>query len=193
MKNVLQATLTVDPFSRKFIQLIEACVQYPSICISYVAFGDDMSNRKLVSFRLPDDLMHNLRQEADHNGISVTELVCRLLWHGLQTRSDKQEAVDERIASLEAEIQELRQARPALTSLPPTPLYALLTQGSIAQDGNVEMRARLSRLEQLMETLITQNIAPHASTSHNPVAPVPYSQDADASVSKAIAPHRPDE
>ncbi|HEY9642304.1 MAG TPA: hypothetical protein V6C57_17590 [Coleofasciculaceae cyanobacterium] len=101
--------------------------------------------------------MDSLRQTADQDGISVTELVCRLLWQGLQEKAAPRETVDDRIASLEAEIQELRQVRSPVA--PPTPLYALLTQSSIAQDSSLEMRTRLTRLEQMMETLITQNTA----------------------------------
>jgi hypothetical protein len=110
-----------------------------------------MSNKKLVSFRLPDDLMNNLREKADHDNISVTELVCRFLWQGL--KEEASQPADRRITSLEAEVQDLRQAK----SVPPTPLYALLTQSSIAHDSTIEMGARLSRLEQMMETLLRQN------------------------------------
>jgi cell wall assembly regulator SMI1 len=127
-----------------------------------------MSNKKLVSFRLPDNLMDSLRQTADHDGTSVTELVCRLLWRGLQGKTDSRETVDDRIASLEAEIQELRQDRAPVASAPPTPLYALLTQSS-AQDSSSEMRTRLTRLEQMMEMLITQNTVTQGTVTQGTV------------------------
>ncbi|MBD3881859.1 hypothetical protein IFO70_08845 [Phormidium tenue FACHB-886] len=121
-----------------------------------------MSNKKLVSFRLPDDLMNNLRARADHDGISVTELVCRFLWQGLDDKPAKPEIVDHRIASLEAEVQELRQTKQATPPVAPTPLYALLTQNSIAaHDSTNEVKTRLTRLEKMMEVLL-QN-APNAS------------------------------
>jgi hypothetical protein len=180
----------IDCLADKSIQLMGVCLMY-RICTSCVEFGDDMSNKKLVSFRLPDNLMDSLRQTADHDGTSVTELVCRLLWRGLQGKTAPRETVDDRIASLEAEIQELRQDRAPVASAPPTPLYALLTQSSIAQDSSSEMRTRLTRLEQMMETLITQNTVTQGtvtqSTNQHP-APAAYPHD-----SKAKAQLYPDE
>jgi hypothetical protein len=41
--------------------------------------------KKLVSFRLPNDLMQDLKQRAEADGVSVTELVCRFSRQGLQT------------------------------------------------------------------------------------------------------------
>ena len=157
------------------------------VCTSCIAFGDDMSNKKLVSFRLPDNLMDSLRQKADHDGISVTELVCRLLSQGLLGKTASRETVDDRIASLEAEIQELRQVRSPIAPAPSTPLYALVAQSSIAQDSSLEMRNRLSRLEQMMETLITQNTVTQNTVEQRPASAV-YPHD-----TKAKAQSYPDE
>jgi plasmid stability protein len=117
-----------------------------------------MVNRKLVSFRLPDDLMQELRERADSDNVSVTELVCRLLRQGLQSGGNERvpTLVDERIANLEAEIHELRQVRPVgINPVPPTPVYALLTQSAIAHESAIETRERLTRLEQMMEKFMS--------------------------------------
>jgi hypothetical protein len=117
-----------------------------------------MVNRKLVSFRLPDDLMQELRERADSDSISVTELVCRLLRQGLESGGNEQLStlVDERIANLEAEIHEMRQVRSVgINPAPPTPVYALLTQSAIAHESALETRERLTRLEQMMEKFMS--------------------------------------
>jgi hypothetical protein len=134
-----------------------------------------MSNKKLVSFRLPDDLMNTLKEKADHDNTSVTELVCRFLWQGLKEEAS-QPAADRRITSLEAEVQDLRQAKHPVT---PPPLYALLTQSSIAHDSTIEMGARLSRLEQMMETLLRQN-SPNSSLATASDTHVPKSSSVSA-------------
>jgi plasmid stability protein len=74
-------------------------------CPSIVSFEAEMnrkSDRKLVSFRLPEDLLNDLRVRADEEETSVTDLVYRLLRQGMQSNAD------DRLAALEAETQELR-------------------------------------------------------------------------------------
>ncbi len=72
--------------------------------------------RKLVSFRLPGDLMQDLKEQAEADGVSVTELVCRYSRQGLQAKSDASGVVStalsdvdtrERIAKLEAKVDHL--------------------------------------------------------------------------------------
>lgn len=101
--------------------------------------------------------MQELRERAESDSVSVTELVCRLLRQGLQSSGNERvpALVDERIANLEAEIHQLRQVRTAgINPVPPTPVYALLTQSAIAHEAHesaIETRERLTRLEQMME------------------------------------------
>jgi len=139
-----------------------------------------MSNKKLVSFRLSDDLMQNLRTQADHDGISVTELVSRLLRQGLHSRENGQyndEArvsalVNQRIASLEEELQDLKLSKQPAQSGTLTALQALLTQNIVDSDSieiksrltqlekmhesNLEMKTHITQIEQMMERLIAQ-------------------------------------
>jgi plasmid stability protein len=121
-----------------------------------------MGNKKLVSFRLPEDLMEDLRVRADIDGISVTELVCRLLRQGVQVDQRTPEAqVNHRLASLEAEIKQLRQAHRANQTPHPypiasTPLYALIAPNATATSEH-DMKERIDRLEQLIEKFVTHN------------------------------------
>jgi len=136
---------------------IVECV-YPNsgICIAFVVLWCIMSNRKLVSFRLPDDLMQDLRERAEHEGISVTELVNRFLRQGLEGGVDKrvETLVDERIAPLNEQIQELKNKQSAV--MPTSPFFALLAQPP-TQESEQDMKARLDRLEKMIELLASQN------------------------------------
>jgi len=120
-----------------------------------------MSSRKLVSFRLPDELMDDLRDRADADGISVTELVCRLLRQGLQKTADESVAtlVDERFATLKAQMrQELSQSRQSgINPLAHAPVYAaLIPQAQVTYGGDNEVKERLTRLEEMMIQLMNQ-------------------------------------
>ncbi|NEP29600.1 CopG family antitoxin [Moorena sp. SIO3I6] len=102
-------------------------------------------SRKLVSFRLSEDLLQTLKERAEEMGISVTELINRLLRQGLET----DDSVKERLTVVEASVDKLRK-QPNVTDL------ALAIQG-VAQslgvspvpktDSNVERR--LDELEKL--------------------------------------------
>jgi uncharacterized protein YicC (UPF0701 family) len=117
-----------------------------------------MSNKKLVSFRLPDDLMQDLRKESDHDGISVTELVSRLLRQGLQHRENEGYSddarvgalINQRIASLEGEIQDLKLSKPPTQSVKMTALQALLAQSLVDSD-EAAIESRLTKLEEVQE------------------------------------------
>lgn len=111
---------------------------------------DKKSDRKLVSFRLPEELMQELRERADQSGISVTELVYRFLRQGLQT------TVDERIASLEAEVQELRKLKQVnLNPISSTPVYTLLPPSFATSNVDGETKQRIDRLEARVEEVLT--------------------------------------
>lgn len=118
-----------------------------------------MSNKKLVSFRLPDDLMHDLRIEADQEGISVTELVTRRLRQGsfsqeVSKQNEEEQVnalVNKRIASLEEELQDLRSSKQPAQSGTMTALQALLTQSLVNPD-NIEIKSRLTQLEKMHES-----------------------------------------
>ena len=47
----------------------------------------NVSNRKQVSFRLPNTLMNDLRERATDEGVSMTELVLRFSQQGLAQMS----------------------------------------------------------------------------------------------------------
>jgi hypothetical protein len=45
--------------------------------------------KKLVSFRLPENLLTELKAKAQAEGVSVTELICRFSQQGLNTSSSE--------------------------------------------------------------------------------------------------------
>ncbi|AOY82879.1 MULTISPECIES: ribbon-helix-helix protein, CopG family [Moorena] len=61
-------------------------------------------SRKLVSFRLSEDLAQALKDRAEEKGISVTELINRLLRQGLET----DDSVEERLTVVESSVENLR-------------------------------------------------------------------------------------
>lgn len=65
-----------------------------------------MSSRRLVSFRLADDLKQALDERADHEGISTTELVNRLLRQGLCAQQPTMHN-DDRLANLEGTVRQI--------------------------------------------------------------------------------------
>ncbi len=110
-------------------------------------------DRKLVSFRLPEDLMQDLRERAGMDGIAVTELVCRLLRQGLRT------STDDRVAALEDEIRELRQLQQinfnnAAAAAPPAPVY-MFPQPVTSRESDGEIKRRMADLEVLMKEVMT--------------------------------------
>jgi len=120
-----------------------------------------MSSRKLVSFRLPDDLMQDLREQADRVSISVTELVCRFLRQGLKTHQDHppedgdeqvKMLMDKRIVSLEEELQDLKQSRQSAQAIGTTPLHTLLAAQSLIGHESIEIKSRLTQLEKMQES-----------------------------------------
>lgn len=111
-----------------------------------------MSNkpdRKMVSFRLPEDLLQELRDRADEDGVPLTELVCRFLKQGLQSTGN------DRIATLEAEIKELKQSKQVhFGGVFPTPMYPSLAP-AMAAYGDENFQQRILKLEAQMEELAT--------------------------------------
>ena len=110
-------------------------------------------DRKLVSFRLPEDLMQDLRDRAGNDGIAVTELVCRLLRQGLRT------STDDRVAALEDEIRELRHLQQinfssVASAAPPTPVY-MFPQPVASRESDSEIKQRMDDLEALMREVRT--------------------------------------
>lgn len=108
---------------------------------------DKSSNKKLVSFRLPEDLLDALRERADQDNTTVTELVCRLVRQGLQT------SADDRISALEEEVRELRQLKQVnFSNLSSMPLYApIVPQSVVATESDHETKLRIVRLEAQMQ------------------------------------------
>ncbi len=64
--------------------------------------------RKLVSYRLADDLQQALKERASSEGISATELVNRLLRQGLGTESENA-TLSQRVSHLEQMVHQLEQ------------------------------------------------------------------------------------
>lgn len=120
-----------------------------------------MTERKLVSFRLPEDLLDELRKQAAYDAISLTELITRRLRiespKGDPHLVQEQVTLDKRIAFLEEEIQELRRSKQIADPIPLTPLSALVAQNIVHQEREREIHDRLSRLEKMMEQLIRQS------------------------------------
>jgi predicted DNA-binding ribbon-helix-helix protein len=136
-----------------------------------------MTERKLVSFRLPEDLIEELREQARRRSVSVTELLTRLVDQGLQNLRKDQYAdkeavrsVDKRIARTKEEISEYPQPIQEMNSAPMSSsseqLLQVLAQQSqvLAQQSqvlvkrqtseDVELQERLSRLESMMQELV---------------------------------------
>ena len=127
-----------------------------------------MSNKKLVSFRMPEELIESLRERAGDDGISVTELVCRLLKKGLANSNDEvteqvEALVDKRVATLETELRELKDKKSQVDSLVSSPLFSLLAQNSVSRDHDIEIQNRLGRLERMMERVIETQLSGNSS------------------------------
>lgn len=123
------------------------------VCISMQSSKADMDkkvDRKPVSFRLPEELLQELRERADADAISVTELVYRFLKQGLQSN------VDDRIAELETQIRDLKQSKSVPTPMSPASFYSLLPQSFVASEADPGVRGRIERLEALMEEVLIE-------------------------------------
>jgi len=113
-------------------------------------------DRKLVSFRLPEALMQELRERAGMDGIAVTELVCRLLRQGLRTSTD--DPGNERITALEDEIRELKQVQQIISSVASVTSPALaymVSQPVPSRESDDEIKRRMDDLEDLMKEVRT--------------------------------------
>lgn len=128
------------------------------------------SDKKLVSFRLPEDLLEALRERADQDNTTVTELVCRLIRQGLQT------STDDRISALEDEVRELRQLRQVnFSNLSPMPVYAsLMPQNMMQAEADQETRLRIVRLETQMQAgmakleALMEEVLANRESNHRP-------------------------
>ena len=125
------------------------------------------ADKKLVSFRLPEDLLQHLRDKADYSGISVTELVCRLLRQGLL------EEPDDRIKTLESEIHELRQQLKQPTNAPNvthTVLYPMPPQpATLPYENHAELEQRMNKMESMLEKVVSrimQEQGNHSESDH---------------------------
>lgn len=121
-----------------------------------------MSIKKLVSFRLPEELIAALRVRAQGDGISMTELVFRLLKQGLSQRDAEAEPIEtlvnqrvaNKVATLEAEFHKLQDEKKQAESWVSSPLYSLLMQNAFEQSQDFKNRERLDRLERMVEQLV---------------------------------------
>ena len=67
-------------------------------------------SRKLVSYRLADDLQQALKERASLEGISATELVNRLLRQGLTSQDTLSPTTETRLSRLEQVYAPIRRA-----------------------------------------------------------------------------------
>lgn len=130
-----------------------------------------MSVKKLVSFRLPEELIAALRVRAQGDGISMTELVFRLLKQGLSQSGDAEaeplealvnQRVANKVATLEAEFHKLQDEKKQADSWVSSPLYSLLMQSAFEQSQDFRNRERLDRLEKMVEQLIKAQSDSHS-------------------------------
>ena len=119
--------------------------------------------KKLVSFRLPEELIAALRVRAQGDGISMTELVFRLLKQGLSQSGDAaaeplealvNQRVANKVATLEAEFHKLQDEIEQAESWGSSPMYSLLMLSAFEQSQDFKNRERLDRLERMVEKLI---------------------------------------
>ncbi len=114
---------------------------------------DMKASKKLVSFRLSEELLQSLKDRADEDGITVTELVTRLLKHGLQTSGD------DRITALEAEIKELKQFKQVnFSGISSVPVYhqPYFPQNAVPYNCDLETK---EYIESLIKTQVQDEIA----------------------------------
>ncbi len=114
---------------------------------------DKKASKKLVSFRLSEELLQALKDRADDDGVTVTELVTRLLKQGLQTSED------DRITALEAEIKELRQFKQVnFSGISSVPVYhqPYFPQNAIPYKCDAETK---EYIESLIKTQVQDEIA----------------------------------
>lgn len=109
--------------------------------------------RKLVSYRLADDLQQALKERASSEGISATELVNRLLRRGLAVAES--DALPDRVSQLERVLHQLERQTPGA-------LESSSIAGSIATDdceqpptdmAPMTLGPRLLALEQKIDAL----------------------------------------
>jgi hypothetical protein len=111
------------------------------------------ASKKLVSFRLSEELLDSLKDRADEDGVTVTELVTRLLKQGLQTSEN------DRIAALEEEIKKLHQFKHVnFSGLSSVPVYQqpYLPPGSFPYGADTEAK---QHIETLVKTQIKDELA----------------------------------
>ncbi|NEQ87092.1 MAG: ribbon-helix-helix protein, CopG family [Moorea sp. SIO2I5] len=93
-------------------------------------------SRKLVSFRLSEDLAQALKDRAEEKGISVTELINRLLRQGLETDN----SVENRLRKVEASVENLKKPPDDVTVLLQRVAQSLQGSSVPETDSNVERR-----------------------------------------------------
>jgi hypothetical protein len=148
-----------------FDTIINRVVRTPVNCMSVEdgeAVIEKKVDRKLVSFRLPEDLLESLRSKADYSGISVTELVCRLLRQGLA-----EENTDDRIVALENELRDLRQRikQPSTSNnVTHALLYPLQSQTPATYEAPSGLEQRMDKLEALISVLTDRMTGQHSET-----------------------------
>jgi predicted transcriptional regulator len=114
---------------------------------------DKKASKKLVSFRLSEELLQALKDRADEDGVTVTELVTRLLKQGLQTSED------DRITALETEIKELRQFKQVnFSGISSVPVYhqPYFSQNPVPYTCDIEAKAYI---ESFIKTQVQDEIA----------------------------------
>ncbi|MBE9110131.1 hypothetical protein IQ273_11990 [Nodosilinea sp. LEGE 07298] len=130
-------------------------------------------SRKLVSYRLADDLQQALKERASSEGISATELVNRLLRQGL-AEDVTGDAMQQRVSQLEQVLHQLEQRVSDRSA-------DSRAEGELAAPASDALGVRLLALEQKLDTLTTGveegcrslkrlSLMVHSAAAHEPSA-----------------------
>ncbi|NEQ85916.1 MAG: hypothetical protein F6K26_39260 [Moorea sp. SIO2I5] len=130
-------------------------------------------SRKLVSFRLSEDLAQALKDRAEEKGISVTELINRLLRKGLET----DDSVEERLTVVEASVENLRK-QTNVTDL------ALAIQGVTQSLGGYPVTKTDSNLERRLDEL--QELFLEMNENLNQVLEMSVVPETDSNVERSL-------
>ncbi|MBE9041209.1 hypothetical protein IQ235_10505 [Oscillatoriales cyanobacterium LEGE 11467] len=104
-------------------------------------------SKKMYSFRLPEELMEALREKADRDGVSATELVVRFIRLGLQNPLDK------RMETLEEEVKSLQQQQQTQTKAAVASPMVLVPPSALVPDANASLQSEMAKIRQKIDSI----------------------------------------
>ncbi|MDY6939457.1 MAG: hypothetical protein SWY16_17535 [Cyanobacteriota bacterium] len=104
-------------------------------------------SKKMYSFRLPEELMEALREKADRDGVSATELVVRFIGQGLQNPLDK------RMATLEEEVKSLQQQQQTQTNAAVPSPVVVLPPSALVPEANASLQVEMAKICQKIDAI----------------------------------------